>query len=164
MLRNAWNYLKRWRKIPLGPVSLVYKLERSVNVTRNSRYRLSSAARRHQKWAQTLPQLPFCSNPESEHQVSEKRSLRGQLAVIVGVGPGFGHALAMQLAREGMAVVVVSRNAKRLDALTDAIWAEGGNAFAYGCDATSEASIAKLFALIRAQHGVPNLVVYSMQN
>lgn len=164
MLRSIWNNLKRWRKIHLGPVSVVFKLERSVDVTRNSGHRLKNASHRHQKWVEALPKLPTGDAPETAQRASGVHGLRGELALIVGVGPGFGYALARRLASEGMAVVVASRNGKRLDALTDEIEAQGGTAFAYGCDVTSEASVTELFALIRAQHGVPNLLVYSIQN
>ena len=164
MLRDIWNDLKRWRKIYLGPVSLVFKFETSVNVTRNSRHRLKNAWRRQQKWMQALPPQPISVSPQTVLRASEVNELRGELALLVGVGPGFGYALARRLAREGMAVVAASRNAKRLDALTDEIEVEGGTAFAYGCDVTSEASVKELLALVRAQHGVPNLVVYSIQN
>ncbi|HEY5178070.1 MAG TPA: SDR family NAD(P)-dependent oxidoreductase [Terriglobales bacterium] len=164
MLRNLWNNLKRWRKIRLGPIALAFKFERAVDVTRNSGHRLKNASRRHQRWLEALPQMSAGGDPETARQPSEVHGLRGELALIVGVGPGFGYALARRLASEGMAVVVASRNANRLDALTDGIEAEGGTAFAYGCDATSEASVTELFALVRAQHGIPNLVVYSIQN
>lgn len=164
MLRSLWNNLKRWRKIRLGPIALAFKFERSVEVTPNSRHRLKNASRRYQRWLEALPQMAAGGGPETARQASEVHGLRGELALIVGVGPGFGYALARRLASEGMAVAVASRNANRLDALTDGIEAEGGTAFAYGCDATSEASVTELFALVQAQHGIPNLVVYSIQN
>jgi NAD(P)-dependent dehydrogenase (short-subunit alcohol dehydrogenase family) len=63
-----------------------------------------------------------------------------------------------------MAVVLASRNAKRLDALAETISAAGGMAVAYGCDATSEDSVGELFKHVRAHHGVPSLVVYSLQS
>lgn len=164
MVRDIWNNLKKWRKIPLGPVSLVFKFEHSVDVTPNSRQRVNNAKRRHEKWEEALQHMPANDAPEVARRVSDGHELKGELALIVGVGPGFGYALARRLASEGMAVVLASRNAERLDALADEIEAEGGTAFAYGCDATSEASVTKLFALVRAQHGVPNLVVYSIQS
>jgi len=164
MLRDIWNNLKRWRKIPFGPVSLVFKFEHSADVTRNSRHRLKNALRRQQKWVQASPKQPISGSPETALWASEVHELRGELALIIGVGPGFGYALARRLASEGMAVALASRNAKRLDPLTDEIEAEGGTAFADGCDVTNEASVTELLALVRAQHGVPNLVVYSIQN
>jgi NAD(P)-dependent dehydrogenase (short-subunit alcohol dehydrogenase family) len=164
MLRDIWNNLKKWRKIRFGPIALTFKFEHFAHVTPNSHDRLKNASTRHQRWLETLPSPPAGDQPETGQHASQLHALRGEVALIVGVGPGFGYALARRLASEGMAVVLASRNAERLDALADEIEAEGGTAFAYGCDATSEASVTKLFALVRAQHGVPNLVVYSIQN
>lgn len=162
MLQSLWNNFKMLRKIRLGPISFLFKFERSINTTRNSRHRLRSAFRRHQNWAESLAKRPI-DDLKTERRRSEVNGRRGELALIVGVGPGFGYALARRLASEGFAVVLASRNANRLDALSNEIEAAGGIAFAYGCDATSEASVTELFAHVRTQHGVPNLVVYSLQ-
>lgn len=62
-----------------------------------------------------------------------------------------------------MAVILASRDAERLDVLAEEIAREGGAAFAYGCDATHEASLAKLMRVVVTNHGVPDLVVYSLQ-
>lgn len=56
---------------------------------------------------------------------------RQQVALIVGVGPGLGEAMAQRFARGGMAVVLASRDADRLDGLAEAIARDGGTAFAY---------------------------------
>ena len=164
ILRSLWNKLKRWRRIHFGPLALVFKFERSVDITRNSHLRLKSALRRHQNWVKVLQKQPTGDDPETARRSSEVHGPKDELALIVGVGPGFGYALARRLANEGLAVVLASRNASRLDTLTNEIEAAGGIAFAYGCDATSEASVEELFAHVRAQHGVPNLVVYSLQS
>ena len=142
-LHQLWKTLKRWRHIGIGPVGLHLKLERRVKVLQS---RASS----------------------DDAPVSAPGAVAvgkaGGYAVIVGVGPGFGHALAHSLAGEGMGVVLVARNADRLSALVDAIKAKGGSAFAYGCDATHESRVLALFTMLAARHGVPALVVYSLQN
>jgi NAD(P)-dependent dehydrogenase (short-subunit alcohol dehydrogenase family) len=70
----------------------------------------------------------------------------------------------MRLAAEGMAVILVSRNAKRLDRLVAEIVQSGGFACSYGCDVTNETAVVDLFSMIGRIHGVPHLVVYSLQN
>lgn len=161
MVSRFWKQLKVWRRISLGPLSLRFRFERSVDVSRNTRQRLKTALHRHHSWAN----VQVHQGTAAEHPLPNRgaQSLE-ELAVIVGVGPGFGYALAKRLASEGLAVVLVSRNAERLDLLAEEIAVTGGIAFAYGCDATSEASVVDLFAHIEAQHGVPNLVVYSLQS
>jgi NAD(P)-dependent dehydrogenase (short-subunit alcohol dehydrogenase family) len=72
--------------------------------------------------------------------------------------------LAKRLASDGLSVVLASRNAGHLGPLVREIESDGGVAFAYGCDATSETSVEELLALVRVQHGVPHLIVYSLQS
>jgi NAD(P)-dependent dehydrogenase (short-subunit alcohol dehydrogenase family) len=139
---------------------MLFKIGRSVHVTPTSRARLRAASHRHEAWtedrASTSPHL------HDTRDVHKKN--HGEIAVILGAGPGLGHALAWRLANAGMAVVLASRNAKRLDALAADIVQMGGAAFAYGCDATDEASVASLFKHVQSQHGTPHLVVYALQN
>jgi NAD(P)-dependent dehydrogenase (short-subunit alcohol dehydrogenase family) len=155
LFKRVWYGLKTWRKVPLGPLSLIYKFERTVLVTRNLSRR-ANAGRREADVAGA-----------AEHNIREKENRsppsRG-VAVIVGVGPGFGHAMAQHLADDGFEVILVSRNAARLDGLVERITSNGGAAFRYGCDATMETSVIALFNLIRLNHGVPALVIYSIQS
>jgi NAD(P)-dependent dehydrogenase (short-subunit alcohol dehydrogenase family) len=88
-----------------------------------------------------------------------------ETALIVGVGPGFGHAAARKLAASGMRVAIASRNAESLDPLVDELNSTGEcTVKAYGCDATNESSVKKLISLVTKELGVPNLVVYSVQD
>lgn len=168
MFQNIWRNLKRMRTIKFGPVALAFKFERAVRVTPDSRQRLRHALRRqpHLPAPLPLPTLPKVPHPGTvlalRPEPAPATSAR-EIALIVGVGPGLGHALARRLASEGMSVVMASRNATRLGHLATEIEATGGVACAYGCDATDEKSVADLFAHVQARHGVPNLVVYSLQ-
>lgn len=133
-LHRVWKSLKSWRRIGVGPVGMTLKLERRVKVSRG--------------------------RPQADDAPAGKAAF----AVIVGAGPGLGHALARKLAGEGLTVILVARNAERLGRLVDEIRAHGGSAFAYGCDATHEAHVLSLFELLAKRHGAPALVVYSLQN
>jgi NAD(P)-dependent dehydrogenase (short-subunit alcohol dehydrogenase family) len=78
------------------------------------------------------------------------------VAIIVGVGPGLGAALARRFASEGMAVAMAARQADKLAGL-----AKETGAKAYGCDATVETAVGDLFAAVERDLGRPSLVVFN---
>lgn len=140
----------------MGPLSLLYRFERAVPVTRNKSRRL--------KPGQRIADISRIESirPELASPIPGGRN-RG-VALIVGVGPGFGYAMAHHLAADGFEVILASRNAARLSPLVEEIAARGGTAVAYGCDATMETSVIALFTLIRTNHGIPIFVIYSLQS
>jgi len=77
-------------------------------------------------------------------------------AVVVGAGPGLGAAVARRARREGLAVVISSRSAERLQPLAKEL-----GATAIACDATKEADVEGLFSAVSAEYGTPQLVVYN---
>jgi NAD(P)-dependent dehydrogenase (short-subunit alcohol dehydrogenase family) len=156
--QRLWQGLKQWRKVRLGPVSLVFNFERFVRVTPNSAARLQAVRHCHSSGTRAV------SQPATEIIAPVVDNSRRQLALIVGVGPGFGHGLARHLAAQGLSVALASRNAERLDDLVHELTAAGTSANAYGCDATDEASVAELLDHVQAHQGVPDLVVYSIQS
>lgn len=80
------------------------------------------------------------------------------VAVVIGAGPGLGSALARRFARAGMRVAAVRRDGAALSPLIAEL---GGNARGYGCDATDETAVARLFASVSADLGQPHLVVFN---
>jgi NAD(P)-dependent dehydrogenase (short-subunit alcohol dehydrogenase family) len=78
------------------------------------------------------------------------------VAVVVGVGPGLGSAVARRFAAAGFAVAVARRQAEELAALAGEI---GGTA--YACDATEQDSVEALFAAVDRDLGSPQVVVYN---
>jgi len=157
---NFWRRLKVTRRIGFGPVSLTFKFERSVRVTQCSLAQQQLAAARvpaSQKGAIGILQRAPAADPGCQSDVPK-------CAVIVGVGPGFGHALARLLAAEGFDTILVSRDAQRLSPLVAELREAKLLATAYGADATDEPSVSDLFARIQRLHGPPSLVVYSIQN
>ena len=79
-----------------------------------------------------------------------------ETALIVGVGPGLGSALARLCAAEGMAVAVAARDTGKLEALK-----AGCGAHVYACDAIQPAAVTALFDRVAADLGGPDLVVYN---
>lgn len=166
MLSKIWRKFKMHRKIKFGPLALAFKFERSTKITNHLRSKWKLSSVQHQEWIESKKAALPNKIAEKISNVDSKMSERDdhEFALIVGVGPGFGYALARKLASEGIAVILVSRNAQLLEDLVEEIIKNGGFACAYGCDATSETSVIELFSVIANAHGVPCLVVYSLQN
>ncbi|WP_426042868.1 SDR family NAD(P)-dependent oxidoreductase [Brevundimonas sp. TWP2-3-4b1] len=84
--------------------------------------------------------------------------------LIVGAGDGVGSAIARAFAREGLAVCVTRRprHLEQLEALADAIRAEGGQAHAFGVDARNEAGMIALVDRIEADIGPLEVVVFNI--
>lgn len=78
------------------------------------------------------------------------------VALIVGVGPGLGAALARRFAGEGIAVAMAARRADKLADLARETSGRG-----YGCDATVETAVDDLFATVERDLGRPQLVVFN---
>ncbi len=78
------------------------------------------------------------------------------VAVVVGVGPGLGSAVARRFAVAGFKVAVARRRPEESAGLTEEI---GGRA--YACDATEQDSVETMFAAIDKELGGPQVVVYN---
>ncbi len=89
---------------------------------------------------------------------------QGQLALIVGTGPGLGAALARRFAQAGMRVAVAARNTEKLADLVHQIESMGGSCRTYGCDASIERSVVALFRQVSEEMGPPDLVVYNVEH
>jgi NAD(P)-dependent dehydrogenase (short-subunit alcohol dehydrogenase family) len=84
-----------------------------------------------------------------------------EVAVIVGVGPGLGCALARRCARAEMHVAIAARDAARLETIAVECSGIGHQGRTYACDATDEAQVEALFACVVAELGEPHLVIYN---
>lgn len=83
-------------------------------------------------------------------------------ALIFGVGPGLGAALARRFARAHMPVGLVARNKDKLRDLLTELQAEGAPASrAWSCDVTHEEGVVNTFEYARQELGVPRLVVFN---
>ena len=84
-----------------------------------------------------------------------------EIAVVVGVGPGLGAALARRFAKAGMAVALAARTPGKHDMLVKELRTLGGEGRAYTCDATSEREVESLFGQVKADFGIPHVVVHN---
>jgi NADP-dependent 3-hydroxy acid dehydrogenase YdfG len=80
-----------------------------------------------------------------------------KLALITGVGPGTGAAIARRFAAGGYDVAMLARNAERLTALSQEI----ANTYPYACDVTDEAQLDATLASVRSTFGEPSILVHN---
>ena len=84
-----------------------------------------------------------------------------ECALVVGVGPGLGAALARCFAEAGMTVGLAARNAEALAPWVEVASAGGADVRAYPCDTTDEKAVDALFEQVSEDQGTPRLVVYN---
>ena len=86
--------------------------------------------------------------------------LAGKRALVTGAARGFGRAIAIRLASEGVRVVVNYRRSMNDAAkVVEEIKADGGDAVAIRGDVGKEESLDKLFEAIKAEFGGLDIVV-----
>jgi NAD(P)-dependent dehydrogenase (short-subunit alcohol dehydrogenase family) len=76
-----------------------------------------------------------------------------EVAIVAGVGPGTGAALARAFACEGYAVGLLSRHAESSDPVAAEIIAKGGKAMFVPTDVTNRQTVNDAVATVRAQLG-----------
>lgn len=114
--------------------------------------------RRHAGEIGSPPRLavsPFqaCESPGGRVKLS------GQVGIVTGAGRGIGTGIALALAREGMAVALISRSTDELDRVVAAIEAEGGRAIAIVGDVAEEADVERMLGRTVAELGPVDLLV-----
>ncbi len=85
------------------------------------------------------------------------------LAVVAGVGPGMGLALARRFAADGGRVAMIARRREALDGYAEAIAAETrpGAAKGFPGDLSDPADVARVMGAIRAVEGPARLLIYN---
>lgn len=159
MMTQVWPMMKTWRKLGLGPVELVFSLRRRVRMTPGT-----TVPARPNGYAGATPALdaPRAEIRADVVAADAPRLARGT-AVIVGAGPGLGHALARRLALDGFDLVLVTRDAARNLALAQELAERGGKVTTMCADATDEKSVLEVFAAVKTLCDSPALVVYALQ-
>jgi NAD(P)-dependent dehydrogenase (short-subunit alcohol dehydrogenase family) len=85
---------------------------------------------------------------------------QGSVAVVVGVGPGTGAALARRFSKS-YRVALMARNADYLKTLADEIRGAGGEALETPADVGSFSEVAGAFAAIREKLADPEVLLYN---
>jgi NAD(P)-dependent dehydrogenase (short-subunit alcohol dehydrogenase family) len=85
--------------------------------------------------------------------------LSGKIALVNGASRGIGEAIAKGLAACGAMVVLSSRRQDGVQAVTDAIVAQGGKAVAHACHAGHLDEIGTLFEFVRKEFGRLDILI-----
>jgi len=79
------------------------------------------------------------------------------VALLTGVGPGTGAAMARRFAAGGYAVAMIARSGDRLASLENEI----EHARGYPCDVTDEAALDRAIERVRAELGSPRVLIHN---
>ncbi|MER5520771.1 SDR family NAD(P)-dependent oxidoreductase [Streptomyces sp. NPDC002763] len=83
-------------------------------------------------------------------------------ALVIGVGPGLGLALAEAFARDGHPVALFGRDAARLDKYATELTTEGRTARAYSVDAADPEGLEAALKRAADELGAPEVLVYNV--
>ena len=86
-------------------------------------------------------------------------TLKDAVVVVTGGGTGLGKAIAVEFARLGAAVAILSRDEAHRDAGVRAVNEAGGKGFAAACDVREAAQVATAFDLVTEALGRPTVLV-----
>lgn len=82
-----------------------------------------------------------------------------RVAVVTGSTQGIGLAIAKRLAKEGVIVVVTSRNIDKVNEAVDEIKSEGGVAFGLKCNVTNREEVKSLGEKVMEKYGRIDILV-----
>jgi uncharacterized protein len=85
--------------------------------------------------------------------------MAAKLVLVTGASSGIGAALARRYGAGGARVLLLARNAERLEAAAEAIRREGGTASPYPIDLSDADAIGALGARIMREEGVPDILI-----
>lgn len=85
--------------------------------------------------------------------------LRDKVAFVTGASRGIGFAIASELAKEGVAVGMVARDADQLNASADEIRAKGGRALAVTADMSCPDDISRSIQMVEREFGSIDILV-----
>lgn len=87
------------------------------------------------------------------------REFESKVALVTGVGPGLGQAVAVAFARQGARMVVCDVNPDALAATQQAVEAEGAECLAVRCDVSSSDEVRSMFEAAVARFGTLHILV-----
>ena len=86
-------------------------------------------------------------------------SFKGETVFVTGGGTGLGKAIAVEFARLGAAVAIVSRDPEHRAAGLEAVEQAGGKAFATSCDVRDPEQVKAAFDAVQDALGLPGVLV-----
>jgi len=88
--------------------------------------------------------------------------IRGKRAVVTGGGRGLGKSIALNLAKEGVKVCIVSRTQEDLTALLEELGGENEGHFALACDLTIDGKPEEATKELQKHFGNPDIVINNL--
>ncbi|HSO89085.1 MAG TPA: SDR family NAD(P)-dependent oxidoreductase [Draconibacterium sp.] len=88
-----------------------------------------------------------------------KKSLINKIILITGASSGIGEATAKEFAKAGAEVLLVARNASKLQNVVDEILISGGKARFFAADISDFKAVEKLAESVKKEVGVPDIIV-----
>jgi NAD(P)-dependent dehydrogenase (short-subunit alcohol dehydrogenase family) len=85
--------------------------------------------------------------------------VEGRNVLVTGGSSGIGRASAIKLAEAGARVLIVARDAEKLDAVRGEIERRGGTVFTYACDIGDPQACDALIAKLLADHGHVDVLI-----
>ena len=90
-----------------------------------------------------------------------RRVLAGKVVLVTGASRGIGLVVAQMAAEAGAKVLLVARDADKLEAAVQAIRAAGGEAYAHAADLSSFDEIDTLSKAVLAHHGGVDVLIHN---
>lgn len=103
--------------------------------------------------------MPLSSPPPLGKSALPDNTFAGQTVVVTGGGTGLGKGIAVEFARLGAQIAILSRNPEHLAAGVEAIAATGARVIAVGCDVRDAAAIARAFDETEAKLGPIDILI-----
>jgi len=150
-VHSLWSSAKRTRTLRVGPLNLIYRFSKSTKATRLNRYSQASLSKAEIR-SEANCQPASCA-----------QNFEAGTALLVGVGPGLGVALAKTLSDSGMTVVAMCRNVGSLSDVIESYVTRNEKLILSSCDVTDSAQFNHAFESVIANVGVPQLVIYLVQ-
>ncbi len=88
--------------------------------------------------------------------------IKGKLALVTGAGRGLGRSIALNLAKEGASVAVVSRSTADIDHLVEDMGGKSGGHFGVVMDLVADLAPQKLCQQLTDSFGYPDIVVHNV--
>ncbi|MEO8743723.1 MAG: SDR family oxidoreductase [Candidatus Dormiibacterota bacterium] len=98
-------------------------------------------------------------DPEALTERNLRNMLQDRVVVVTGASSGIGRATALLLARNGAAVMLVSRTKEKLEALKEEVEKEGGKAFVYPTDLSDTDACEAMIRRVLAKHGHVDILI-----
>ena len=100
-------------------------------------------------------------DPMVQRPLRYRRALSGKVVLVTGASRGIGLVVAKMAADAGAKVLLVARDAARLDAVAEEIRAAGGEAAVHAADLSSLEAVDALAQAVLAEHGGVDVLIHN---